>query len=276
MKQLILLFCLLFTQTSWCQSYMVMNNGSILTTDKDGFVYDFGHYAYPHKISLKGGVFFIEENSILATIDENGMLYRKYEQIPKNILGKGINYFLSSEGELYMVDKAGTVKMKKEEDFQNATYFGGSFFFIALDDGKIEIVTINENGEFSRHADLMMDLSELVSIGGRYFMNRRGIVHTINTAGEVIVHSDMRVGLIDRRGGNFFTDSSGFIYTVTSEGELITPSVPMSFSTSNIVRNAANYMVDLQGRLFVVNSKGEIFQKQLSNIDFENIVIVSL
>ncbi len=276
MKKLMLLLVLIFTQSSWAQSFMIMNNGSILTTDKEGFLYDFGHFAYPHKISLKGGIFFIEENSIIATIDEKGMLYRKYEYIPKNIIGKGINYFLSSEGELYMIDKAGAIKTKTEEDFKQASYFGGNYFFLALDDGKIELVTISDTGEYVRHSEQIMSLSDLVSLGGKYFMNRRGVVHTISAAGEVIVHADKRVGLIDRRGGSFFTDSSGFIYTISSEGELVTPAIPANLSVTNIVRNASHYFIDLQGRLFVINSRGEIYQKEMNNYHFDNVVVVSL
>lgn len=276
MKMLLVSLVLGFLTQASAQSYLIMDNGSTLTTDKSGFIYDFGHYAYPHKISLKGGVFFIEENSIIATIDENGMLYRKYELIPEKIMGKGINYFLSNEGEIYTIDRAGAVKIKKDEDFKRATHFGGRYFLVARDDGMVEVVTINLDGEFTRHPEELIKLTDIVSLGGSYYMNRRGVVHTINSWGEIISHEGQRVGLIERRGGNFFTDSSGFIYTVSREGELISPAVPLTLSVSNIVKNASNYFIDLQGRLFIINDKGEIYQKTLGSYDFKNVVIISL
>lgn len=276
MKFFLLSLMLSFMGHASAQSYLIMDNGSTLTTDKSGFIYDFGHYAYPHKISLKGGVFFIEENAILATIDENGMLYRKYEYIPEKILGKGINYFLSNEGELYTIDRKGAVKIKKEEDFKRVTHFGGRYFLVARDDGMVEVVTISLDGEFTRHPDELIKLTDIVSLGGAYFMNRRGVVHTINSWGEILSHPEQRVGLIERRGGNFFTDSSGFIYTINEAGELISPAVPFSLSVSNIIKNAANYFIDLQGRLFVVNDKGEVYEKELANFDFKQAVVISL
>ncbi len=276
MKMLLLLLSLgFFTQAS-AQSYLIMNNGSTLTTDKSGFIYDFGHYAYPHKISMKGGVFFVEENSIIATIDENGMLYRKYEHIPEKIKGKGINYFLSSEGELYTIDRTGGIKIKVQEEFKRASHFGGRYFLIAQEDGFVEFVTINLDGEFTRHPEMKMKLTDIVSLGGSYFMNRRGVVHTINSWGEIEAKTGERVGIIERRGGNFFSDSSNFIYTISENGELITPAVPMNLSISNIVKNATNYFVDLQGRLFIVNDKGEIYHKELEGYDFKNIAVISL
>lgn len=276
MKLLMLSVMLSLTWQVSAQSYFIMNNGSTLTTDKDGFIYDLGHYAYPHKISLKGGVFFVEENSIIATVDENGMLFRKYEHIPEKIKGKGINYFLSSEGELYTVDRTGGIKVHVQADFKSATRFGGRYFLLALEDGMVEIVTINLDGEFTRHPEMKMKLIDIVSLGGTYLMDRRGIVHTINSWGEIISHADKRVGIIEVRGGNFFTDSSNFIYSISKEGELITPAVPMNLSASNIVKSSSNYFVDLQGRLFVVNDKGEIYQKTLDGHDFKNIAVTSL
>src|SRR5690554_7634972 len=276
MKIFMLSLMLGFLSQASAQSYMIMNNGSTLTTDTAGFIYDLGHYAYPHKISLKGGVFFIEENSIIATVDENGMLYRKYEHIPEKIKGKGINYFLSSEGELYTIDRTGGIKVKVQEDFKRASHFGGRYFLLALEDGMVEFVTINLDGEFTRHPEMRMKLTDIVSLGGSYFMNRRGIVHTINSWGEIIPQADKRVGIISVRGGNFFTDSSNFIYSVTGEGELLTPAVPASLTVTNIVKNASNYFIDLQGRLFVVSEQGEIFQKSLDGYDFKNIAVISL
>ena len=107
-------------------------------------------------------------------------------------------------------------------------------------------------------------------------MNRRGVVHTINSWGEVTAQAEKRVGLIERRGGNFFTDSSNFIYTIAENGELVTPALPLTLTVSNIVKNAANYFVDLQGRLFIVNDKGEIYHKTLGEFDFKNIAVTSL
>ena len=77
MKSFLLATLATLSLNAFSQSYIIMDNGITVTTDTSGFAYDFGHYAFPQKVTLKGGQYFVEEGGILATIDENGLLFRK-------------------------------------------------------------------------------------------------------------------------------------------------------------------------------------------------------
>lgn len=260
------------------QSYIIMENGIVVTTDKAGYAYDFGHYAYPQKITLKGGQYFVEENSILATIDENGLLYRKYEYIPENIIGKGVNYFLSGEGELYTINAQGEVSIFEDESLKTAAHFGGNYFAVVTDSEKklANLYTVNKNGY---HAQAKMDdfkITDIVAFGGNYFMNNRGVVHTIDTNGVISPKTEMRIGIMMKKGGNYFTDSNGFLYTVAEDGTIHLPAVPATLNLQTITKMGSNYFLDLSGNLFVVDKDGNIFQRVMSDHDFRHARVISL
>jgi hypothetical protein len=277
MKKLLITALATFSLHSFAQSYMIMDNGITLTIDQDAYVYDFGHYAFPQKVTLKGGKWFVEENSILATIDENGFLYRKYELMPEKILGKGINYFLSSEGELYTIDSKGAVHIIKDERLKRATNFGGNYFVLQSEEEAIsELVTINREG---RHEIALIEnfhAKNVVAFGGTYFMTNRGVVHTISQDGQVRSQSHMRVGLIQRRGGNYFTDSMGTLFTVSADGDLTAPAVPVGFMTQNMTKLGSQYFLSLAGKLYVVDAEGRLVERTMRDHDFKHVRVLSL
>jgi hypothetical protein len=278
MKKLLIACIAALSLSASAQSFLIMENGIVITTDKAGFAYDFGHYAYPQKITLKGGQYFVEENSILATIDENGLLYRKYEYIPENIIGKGINYFLSSEGELYTIDNKGVVRIFEEESLKKAVHFGGNYFAVVTDEEKklANVYTVNKAGQ---HVQAKMDdfkISDVVAFGGTYFMNNRGVVHTITNDGLITPRTDMRVGIMVKKGGNYFTDSNGYLYTVAEDGSIRVPALPASLNLSKITKLGSNYFLDLSGRLFVVDHEGNVFERVMRDHDFRHARVISL
>src|SRR6476620_6315753 len=106
MKKFLALGSLMLALNGYSQSYMILNNGVTLTTDKAAFVYDFGHFILPYKVTLTGGQFLAEEGK-LVSIDEKGFLYRKDEKAPAKLRGKGNSYVISDTGTLYTFDAAG-------------------------------------------------------------------------------------------------------------------------------------------------------------------------
>lgn len=259
------------------QSYMIMDNGIIITTDKQGFSYDLGHYAYPHKVTLKGGQYFIEEGNILSTIDENGLFFRKYEEIPSKIEGKGINYFISDDGKLYAIDKMGFLKITESEFFKNVLNFGGNYFTV-LSEGEeeIDIFVVTSEGVILKSGISGMKKKDIVSYGGNYFMNNRGVIHTISANGSISVKDNMRVGIIQKRGGNFFIDSAGFFYSVSDDGELKLPMLPLALNVSTIQKYGSNYFIDQTGKLFLINKEGMVFERYMKDHDFRHAKIISL
>jgi hypothetical protein len=278
MKKLLLATLALFSLNSFSQSYIIMDNGITVTTDSSGFAYDFGHYAFPQKVTLKGGQYFVEEGNILATIDENGLLFRKYELIPEKIIGKGINYFLSEEGFLYGIDKKGYVQFSENVLFKRALNFGGNYFTVAADDQgtTVDLYVVTAEGKPVKAQVPSLRVKDIISYGGTYFMNNRGVVFTVTSTGEVVIRDDVRVGLLAKKGGNYFVDSSGFFFTVSERGELRMPALPVSLKVSSIHKLGSTYFVDLSGRLYTVDRDGNVFERSMRDHDFRNAKIISL
>lgn len=263
---------------AFAQSYLVLDNGIVITTDTAGFAYDFGQFAFPQKITLKGGQYFVEEGGILATVDEKGLLYRKYEVVPK-IKGKGMNYFLSEDGSLYTIDAKGAVAITKDEMYLRTLNFGGNYFTVAQDPEKtvIDLFTVAADGKVVK-ADLAvlgLKMSDVVSFGGSYFMTNRGVVYTVSSTG-VVAAQTMRVGLLTKKGGNYFIDSSNFIYTVAADGSLKMPGLPINLRITSIYKTGSNYFLDLSGKLYIVDKVGNIYEKSMRDHDFRNTRIISI
>lgn len=278
MKSIIFAALATLSLNAFSQSYVIMENGIVVTTDSSGFIYDFGHYAFPQKVTLKGGQYFVEEGNILATIDENGLLFRKYELIPEKIRGKGINYFISDEGFIYAIDKKGFVKVTESEIYKNALNFGGNYFTVAVDAEKtlVDIYVVTGEGIVMK-ADLpTMKVREIVSFGGTYFMNNRGVIFTIASSGKVSSKEEMRVGILQKRGGNFFVDSSGFFFTVSENGDLLMPGLPVTMRVNAVQRLGSNYFIDQSGKFFVIDKNGSVFERVMRDHDFRLAKVISL
>lgn len=276
MKRFLIASIAALSLNAFAQSYIIMDNGVTITTDKSGFAYDFGHYAFPQKITLKGGQYFVEEDRILATIDENGFLYRKYEVIPEKIIGRGMNYFLSAKGDLFTIDRTGLVTTTKDEAFKNAGHFGGNYFVVTSPEGQSDIITINRDGKHIPAGLEKFELGSIVAFGGTYFMNNRGVVTTVSGDGILTPRPEVRVGLLVKKGGNYFTDSSNLLFTVTEDGKLINPGLPLNLKVTNITKLGSNYFFDISGRLYVVDQNGQVFERNLNGIDFRTARVISL
>jgi hypothetical protein len=275
MKKIILILFAIFSMSSFAQSYIVMDNGLILTTDSRGFAYDIGDYAFPLKITMKGGQFFVEENKVLATIDENGILFRKYEVMPEKVLGQGMNYFISDKGDIFTIDQKGVVHLSKNEVFKGAMNFGGNYFTVKSEAG-LDLFVVTNTGDIVKAALQNLDMRNVIAFGGNYFMTNRGVLHTVSSEGLVISHANKRIGILQKRGGNYFTDSSGMIYTVAQDGRLIIPGLPLGLKINSINKLGSNYFLDLSGGLFTVDREGNIWERVVEDHDMRNARIISL
>jgi hypothetical protein len=301
MKKMILSMLLGLSLNAFGQSYMIMENGVVLTTDQQGFVYDFGHYALPQDVTLRGGRFFVEDSTVLAVVDDNGFLHRSYQHIPEKIRGRGINYFLSSLGELFTIDGTGAVHYFQDDRFKRAENFGGIYFTVRLPeqpepliftisaDGQVHEVSevsspeaeVEADGEEEAEAPAGAEAENLKSLsiaafGGNYFMSSKSVLHTVASTGEVKAHPNAVVGVFVKRGGNYFTDAAGIIFTVTVNGDLIVPGIPLNFDARRVTRTGSNYFMDVFGRLYVVDRAGNIFEKNLQDHKLKDVSIISL
>lgn len=278
MKKILVLGSMLFALNGFSQSYLILNNGVTLTTDKAAFVYDFGHFILPYKVNLAGGQFLVEEEKFV-TIDEKGFLYRKTEKAPSKIKGKGNKYLLSDSGTLYTFDAAGFFyKYDKDSALKKAEKFGGNFFTVKPDEKKplIELFTLNSKGNYFKMNVAGLNPADITTLGGNFFQTKAGVVYTVTKDGLVISKAEVKAGAVKKAGGNFFIDANNALYTITEEGFLLLPILPANLKIASITKLGQNYFLDGEGRLFTVDNTGAIFEREMKSHDLRETKVLSL
>jgi hypothetical protein len=276
MKKFIASGLLLASMNVFSQSYLILNNGVTLTTDKAGFIYDFGHFRLPYKITASGGQFLVEDKK-LSTIDASGYLFEKSPKVEK-IKGKGLNYFINGDSHLFTIDTKGFFYEFDNDDkvFKKAIGFGGNFFTVKPEDKKanVELYTVTTAGNYFKVNVSGLNPADISTFGGTFFQTRSGALFTVSKDGFVYPKTEIKVAAIKKAGGNFFIDSANHLFTVSEEGFLFLPILPASINVSDIQRVGANYMIDSLGRIFTVDQAGVIFERT-NNHDLKNSKVFS-
>jgi hypothetical protein len=275
MKKFIALGLLMGSLGASAQSYLVLNNGVMLTTDKAGFVYDFGHFVVPYEVKVNGGQFLVEKKTLI-TVDENGYKYDKDEKVEK-IKGKGNNYLLTDKNELITVAANGFYyKYDKDDALKRVEKFGGNFF-LAKDEKKKNtlLYTLNSTGNYFNIALPELNPADITVLGGSYFITNRGVTFTVNKDGFVFAKTE-KVVAPKKLGGNFLIDGTGKLFTVSDAGILANPVVPATLNINNVVKVGSNYMLDNDGKLFVVDKNGNVFERSVNSHDLRNVKVISL
>lgn len=278
MKRLLIAGAAFLSLNAFSQSYMVLNNGVTLTTDKAGLVYDFDNFILPYKISISGGMFLVEDEK-LATVDEKGFFYRKDMKV-KKIKGKGFNYLLDDSSNLLSIDSQGFFyKFDKDSPFKKPIAFGGNFLTVSNDKKKsVDLYTVNNKGLYFNPAIPGLNAAEILPTPGNYFMTKSGGVYTVARDGLVYSKTGQyKIGPVKKAGGNFFIDSANFLFTVTDAGFLMVPILPAGLVVANIAKVGANFMIDNDGKLFVVDAvTGLISERMVKEHDLRSTKILSM
>ncbi len=278
MKKFLVAGMMLASMNVFSQSYLILNNGITLTTDNAGFVYDFGHFRVPYKVTLNGGQFLVE-NQKLSTVDTSGFLYEKSLKVEK-VKAKGLNYFINDDSKLITVDTKGfyyEYDKDAKSVFKKVAGMGGNFFTVKPDDKKtiIDLYTVNNAGNYFKVNVPGLNPADIATIGGTYFQTKAGVVHTVSKDGFVYAKPEVKVGAIKKLGGNFLIDSANLLFTVSEEGFLMLPVLPANIKVADIQKVGANYMLDSEGRIFVVDKVGNLVERTI-NHDLRNTKILSL
>lgn len=276
MKKLVLAGLMLTSMNVFSSSYLILGNGVTLTTDKAGFVYDFGHFTVPYKVTLNGGQFFAEDKK-LNTIDSSGFLYDKDKKVEK-VKGKGINYLINDDKLITIDAKGFYYEFDKDSKsvFKKAVTFGGTFFLVKPDDKKpaVDLYTVNDKGNYFKVNVEGLNPATITVVGGNYFQTADGVTYTISKDGFVFNKADLKAGPIKKAGGNFFIDAQNRIYTVTADGFLMLPILPANIVVAEVQKAGANYMIDSQGKMFTVDTLGNILERAV-NHDLLNAKVLS-
>jgi hypothetical protein len=274
MKNILALGLLLGSLAASAQSYLVLNNGVMLTTDRAGYLYDFGHFVVPYEVKVNGGQFLVEKDQLI-TVDENGYKYDKDQEVDK-VKGKGLNYLVTDKNEIITIDMKGFFyKYDKDDAIKRIQKFGGNFF-VTQEKRTSLLYTVNGNGNYFNMAIPELNPSEISIVGGTYFMTNRGVYFTVSKDGYVYSKKDVRAGAAKKLGGNFFIDNMNRLFTVSEAGVLANPVLPVNLILNAIVKTGANYMIDNQGKLFAVDNNGNVFERSVKSHDLRNTKIISL
>lgn len=278
MKKFLVAGMMLASMNVFSQSYLILNNGITLTTDNAGFIYDFGHFRVPYKVTLNGGQFLVE-NSKLSTVDTAGFLYEKSLKVEK-VKGKGLNYLINDDNNLLTIDAKGffyTYDKDAKSVFKKAVGFGGNFFTVKPDDKKaiVDLYTINSTGNYFKINVVGLNPADITTIGGTFFQTKAGVVHTVSKDGFVYAKPEVKVGAIKKAGGNWMIDSANMLYTVSEDGFLMLPVLPANIKVLDIKQMGANYMLDSEGRIFIVDKAGNLVERTI-NHDLRNAKILSM
>lgn len=277
MKNIVFAGLAMLSFNAFSQSYLVLNNGITLTTDTNGFIYDFGQFRLPTKVTTNGGQFLIEDKK-LSTVDSAGFLYLKTLKVDK-VKGKGINYFVNGDNHLVTVDSKGfTYEYEKDDKiFKKAVGFGGNFFTVKPEDKKpeVDLYTVNDKGNYFKMAVANLNPADITTFGGTFFQTKIGLTFTVSKDGFVYPKTELVVASIKKAGGNFFVDSANLLFTVSEQGFLVLPILPPNLILSDIKSIGSNYMIDSQGRIFIVDKAGVIFERSIDH-DLRNSKILSI
>jgi len=261
MKKFIIASLMLASLNAFSQSYIILNNGVTLTTDKSGFIYDFGHFRVPYKITVNGGNYFVTDEK-LSTVDAKGMLYQKDMEV-KKINGKGLNYFITNKNRLVTIDENGFAYEYDDTSlFKKALNYGGNFFTVKGEKKATDLYTVNSKGNYYKMTVAGLNPADIVKFGGTFFQTKQGTLYTVSKDGFVFAKANSGVGEIKKSGGNYFIDSKNFLYTVSESGLLVLPVLPANIVVADLVTLGANYMLDSQGRIFVVDQNGVMFERK--------------
>ena len=267
MKKFIAAGLMLASMNVFSQSYLILQNGITLTTDKAGFIYDFGHFRAPYKVSLNGGQFHVEDKK-LSTVDTQGFLYEKTFKVEK-VKGKGLNYLINDDNKLVTIDSKGFYYEfdKESKVFKKAIGFGGNFFLVKPDDRKplVDLYTVNDKGNYFKINVAGLNPAEITTLGGTFFQTRSGVTYTVSKDGFVYPKTDLKVAAVKKAGGNFFIDNAGLLFTVSEDGFLMLPVLPANIKVSTVQKVGANYMIDSEGRVFVVDKTGAMHERTINH-----------
>jgi hypothetical protein len=277
MKKTLFAVLTLISSHVFSQSYLILTNGVTLTTDKAGFIYDFGHFHLPYKVNAGGGQYFFDSKKLI-TVDSMGFLYEKSLKID-SLRGKGINYFVDEDDKLITIDSQGFFYQFESKDkiFKKIIGYGGNFFLVKPEDNKtkVDLYTVNEKGNYFKTEVTGLNPNEITEFGGQYFQTKSNLTYTVSKEGFVYNKAGLNIGGIVQKGGNYFIDTFGILYTVSDSGFLMLPSLPVQLNLKTIKKMGANYMIDEDGRIFVVSSDGQVNERQTTH-DLRNTKILSL
>lgn len=277
MKKFLALGLTLVSMNVFSQSYLILNNGITLTTDKAGFVYDFSNFVLPYKVNVNGGRFFVQEEK-LVTINDQGFIFRPDFKV-KKVKGKGNNYLLDDKEGLVTINSQGLyASYDKDSAVKKIASYGGNFFTVTVDAKKklIDLYTVDSKGGYFKPTIAGLNPAEINQIGGNYFTTEKGVTYTVSSEGFVYPKTDLVAGIITKKGGNFFVNSVGSFFTVSEEGYLLLAVLPKNLNVASIVKVGANYAIDTEGRIFVVDSKGVITERSISEHDLREAKILSI
>jgi hypothetical protein len=263
MKIFLLSTLLLISFSAFSQSYLILNNGTTLTLDRSGHVYDFYQVHLVDQINHAGGRYFVKDNK-LVTVDVSGFLFEKDKKI-EGVKARGSNFILLEGNKIITVDSQGFYYEYEHQAISNIINHGGNFFLSKTKNDSIntDLYTVDKKGKLLKVLIEGLSSSEILVFGRMYLQTTSGIIHTVSKYGAVTTYNKLDIGKITKSGGNFFIDSNEKLFTVSDEGVLLTPPLPIGLKVSEVQKAGGNFFIDSSGRLFTVDEAGSLSEQSV-------------
>ncbi len=218
-------------------NYLVANNGSLYTSDVDGYFYKKPDYLYGKSIAEVGGSFFITKDDSAHIVMTNGIVV-EHEDSDEDYFRKakvvGGVYLITRSNELVVLNpiNGGYAKFtgEFEEDASDVETIGHNYFI--MEDGTLYTVGVTKEGFSVSKIGRSGLYKNLKKAGGNYFFDYKNNIHTISANGTFDGgNKDRRLkvtaaGLNKDRsndepqyvGGNYFVYDDGEVWMVDAQG----------------------------------------------------------
>ncbi len=270
------------------QSFLVENDGTLLTIDRKGFLYDLGHSVDPDDVGIRGKNWF-DNKGVITTIDMNGLVHAKPEIRLPRLRVSGGHWAIGSRGEFVVFASNGFVYNYDDslQMFRRGQVLSSGHNWIVLREGSrgpIQLVTVDviDGRYFVATPESLqqrgLNVRNIRVSGGNWFIDSTGVLHAVTRNGGVMSHPEhgnfMR---LVSNGGNFFIDSANMTRVVMDNGLVLLPNLPMAPYYGAFLRTGSQSGWTMNGTFITfaetIDAADErrlgvnaVFQRVLSNV----------
>lgn len=283
MKALLGFALLVSTLSVHAQSYILQMNGTLLTQDAEGRVYDLNQFVNPNNILSRGKNWLVDRQQLVTTISNKGFVFKKTDMKgPKGIKASGDSWFISDKGEMNVVTREGLLFTYNLDQFKKSDVLLAGGNWLTLRQGSdVSFVTIDTVKGFTYTltpqvlAGIGLNPMNIKEKGGNYFVDSAGVLFTVDRSGLVANKKTMGTFAANKKlGSNYLVDSMGGVRVVLDNGWMLLPNLPASMGSIN--RTGTTHAWDAKGQFFtfaetapdteVTNSNPAVFSSVLSKL----------
>ena len=257
MKALLGFALLVSTLSVHAQSYVLQMNGTLLTQDAEGRVYDLNQFVNPNNIVGRGKNWLLDRQQLVTTISNKGFVFKKTDMKgPKGIKAYGDSWFISDKGEMNVVTREGLLFTYTLDQFKKSEVLLAGGNWLTLREGsQVSFVTIDTVKGFTYTltpqvlAGIGLNPMNIKEKGGNYFVDSAGVLFTVDRNGLVSNKKTMGLFAANKKlGSNYLVDAKGGVRVVLDNGWMLLPNLPANMGGLN--KTGTTHAWDSKGQFF--------------------------